>query len=58
VPVDLSLGVKRSGREAHHSPPCSAEIRNVLSYTSTLQYIFVEWCLIKHRTRVHDVVLS
>jgi hypothetical protein len=27
VPVPLSLGVKRSGREADHSPPSGAEIK-------------------------------
>jgi hypothetical protein len=31
----LSLGVKRSGREADYSPPSSAEIKNACSYTST-----------------------
>jgi hypothetical protein len=35
VPGALSLGVKRPGREADHSPPCSAEFKNVWSYTST-----------------------
>jgi len=28
VPADLTLGVKRPGREADHSPPSSAEIKN------------------------------
>jgi hypothetical protein len=28
-------GVKRPGREADHSPPISAEIKNAWSYTST-----------------------
>jgi hypothetical protein len=28
VPGALSLGVKRPGREAHHSPPSSAEVKN------------------------------
>jgi hypothetical protein len=28
-------GVKRPGREADHSPPYSAEVKNVWSYTST-----------------------
>jgi hypothetical protein len=28
VPVELSPGVNRSGREADHSPPPSAEIKN------------------------------
>jgi hypothetical protein len=31
----LSLGVKQRGREADHSPPSSAEVRNAWSYTST-----------------------
>jgi hypothetical protein len=32
----LSLGVKRPGREADHSSPSSAEVKNAWSYTSTL----------------------
>jgi len=28
VPGALSLGVKLPGREADHSPPCSAEIKD------------------------------
>jgi hypothetical protein len=31
----LSLGVKRPGREAEHSLPSSAEVKNAWSYTST-----------------------
>jgi hypothetical protein len=31
----LSLGVKRPGREADHSPPSIAEVKNAWSYTST-----------------------
>jgi hypothetical protein len=46
VPGALSLGVKRPGREADHSPPSSAEVKNVWSYTSTLPI------------RLHGVVLS
>jgi hypothetical protein len=45
----LSLGVKRPGREADHSPPSSAEAKNVWSYTSTPQFVFIAWCLVKHR---------
>jgi hypothetical protein len=48
VPGALSLGVKRPGREADHSPPSSAEV-NVWSYTSTPLYAFMAWCLVKHR---------
>jgi hypothetical protein len=39
------LGVKRPGREADHSPPSSAEVKNAWSYTSILQYAFMAWCL-------------
>jgi hypothetical protein len=42
----LSLGIKRPGREADHSPPSSAEVKNAWSYTSTPP------------VRLHGVVLS
>jgi hypothetical protein len=45
VPGVLSLGVKRPGREADHSPASSDEVKNAWSYTSTPQ-------------RLHSVVLS
>jgi hypothetical protein len=45
----VSLRVKRPGRKADHSPPSSAEVKNAWSYTSTPQYVFMEWCLVKHR---------
>jgi hypothetical protein len=48
VPGFLSLGVKRPGREADHSPPSSADVKNAWSYTSTPQYVFMAWCLVKH----------
>jgi hypothetical protein len=35
IPWALSLGVKRPRREADHSPPSSAEVKNAWSYTST-----------------------
>jgi hypothetical protein len=41
--------VKLPGREADHSPLSSAEVKNEWSYTSTPQYVFMEWCLVKHR---------
>jgi hypothetical protein len=30
----LSLGVKKPGRDADHSPPSSAEVKNAWNYTS------------------------
>jgi hypothetical protein len=45
----LSLRVKQPGHEANLSPPSSAEFKNARSYTFTPQYVFMAWCLIKHR---------
>jgi hypothetical protein len=49
VPGALSPGVKRLGREADHIPPSTAEVKNVWSYTSTRQYVFMAWYFVKHR---------
>jgi hypothetical protein len=54
VPGALSLGVKRPVREADHSPPSSAEVKNAWSYTSTPQYVFMAWCLVKHRDHIKE----
>jgi hypothetical protein len=40
------------GREADHSPPFSAEVKECVEYTSTPQYIFLSQCLIKHRDKI------
>jgi len=45
----LSPGVKWPGCETDHSPPSGAEVKNVWHYTSSPQYIFIVWCLVKHR---------
>jgi hypothetical protein len=39
--------VKRPGLEADHSPPSSVVVKNAWSYTSTPQYVFMAWCLVK-----------
>jgi hypothetical protein len=49
VPGALSLWVKRPGREADHSLPSSAEVKNAWSYTSTPPIRLHGWCLVKHR---------
>jgi hypothetical protein len=46
----LSLGVKRLGRKADHSPPSSAEVKDEWSYNSTTHYAFMAWCSIKKST--------
>jgi len=45
-------------REAEQSPPSSAEVKSVLSYTSFPQYIFTGWGLIKRWICLHSVVFS
>jgi hypothetical protein len=41
VPGAFSLGVKRQGREADHSPSASAEVKKRWIYTSIPQYTFM-----------------
>jgi hypothetical protein len=41
VPEALSLGVKRPGREADHSPPASTKVKKMWVYTSTAPYAFM-----------------
>jgi len=38
----LTLGVKWLEHEAHHSPPSSAKVKTVWSYTSPPQYAFTK----------------
>lgn len=39
-------GSKADSALSDHSPPHSAEVKNVLSYPTTPQYTFMVWCLI------------
>jgi hypothetical protein len=48
-----SLGVKRPGREADHSPPSSAEVDNACSCTSTPLYAFMAWCSVKAQGQLY-----
>jgi hypothetical protein len=41
VPVTLSPGVKRPGRETDHSPPTSAEVKKMWIYTFAPPYAFI-----------------
>jgi hypothetical protein len=58
IPGTLSLGIKRPGRESDHSPPFSAAFKNAWRYTSTPQYVFMPWCLVKHRDNFYFQILS
>jgi hypothetical protein len=41
VPGALSPGVNRQGREGDHSPPTSAEVKKMWTYTSTPLYVYM-----------------
>jgi hypothetical protein len=47
IPGALSLGVKRPGLEAVHSPQSSAEVKNAWRHNSTPQYTFMSWWSVK-----------
>jgi hypothetical protein len=55
VPGTLSPSVKRPVREADHLPPSSTEVKNAWRYTSTPSYVFMTWCLVQYRMRLHIV---
>jgi hypothetical protein len=44
-------GGKRPERERDRSPPSTAEVNNAWIYISTPLYIFLAWCLIKHKDK-------
>jgi hypothetical protein len=47
LPGTLSSGAKWPQHKTDHSIPSFADVKNVWSYTSTLQCILLVWCLIK-----------
>jgi hypothetical protein len=51
------LRAKRSGREADHSPPSSAEVNNAWSYTSTDPDALMAWYLVKHSDNFTIIII-
>jgi hypothetical protein len=49
----MNIQGKRPRHEADHWPPSNADVKNMGSYTSTLPYVFMAWCLTKHSIRIH-----
>jgi hypothetical protein len=47
VPGALSLGVKRQGREADHSPPSNVEVNMRGAILPLPQYAIMVWCSVK-----------
>jgi hypothetical protein len=58
IPGVLTPVVTRPGRKADHSHPSSAENKNAWSYTSIHAYVFMVWCLIKHKDNFVPLVTS
>jgi hypothetical protein len=46
-------GLKLPGHEGEYSPPPSAKVKDLGSYTSIPPYGFMTWCLVKQH-RVHN----
>jgi hypothetical protein len=57
VPGALSLGLKWPGCEAAPSTPCSTEVKNPWSYTSTPQYSRMAWCSVKAEGQLYLTLL-
>jgi hypothetical protein len=49
VPEALIRKIKRPRREADYSPPRNAEVKMRGAIPSLPQYVFMAWCLVKHR---------
>jgi hypothetical protein len=58
VSEELSLGIKRPGRESDHSLQSSAEVKNAWSYTSTPPYVFLVWDFVKHSNNLLSLSLK
>jgi hypothetical protein len=58
TPIQWIRGVERPEREADHSLPSSAYVKNACSYTSTPSDAFLAWYLVKHTACLHGVVVK
>jgi hypothetical protein len=58
APGALSLGLKRLGREADHSLPCTAQVKNAWSCTTASPCAFMAWCLDKQGIHLYGMWLS
>ena len=54
----ISLGIKWLGFEADPSPPSSTTFKNVWNFTSITLYVFIAWCLVKHKDNSVSSVLK
>jgi len=56
--IQTKMNFIQLGREADHSPPRSAEVRNAWSYPSSPRYAFMASCLINQKICLRGMVLS
>jgi hypothetical protein len=47
--IQWEPGIKRPEREADHSPPPIADVKNAWRETSTLPYVFMSWYFVMPR---------
>jgi hypothetical protein len=57
IPGGLIPGAKRPGRESDYSHLSNAEVKNTWSYTSSPQYVFMVWCLLKNKDNFALLIL-
>jgi hypothetical protein len=58
VPGALSLRVKRPRREADHSPPSGAEVKECVELYLHPQYAFMAWCSVKAQGQLYLYLYS
>jgi len=59
LPVAVSLGVKRPGAEADHSPPSSAEVKKMRGAIRPFpQYALKAWCSVKAQRQLYLYILQ
>jgi hypothetical protein len=58
VPGAFSLQVKRPGREADHSPPSSAEVKEYVELYLYSQYAFMAWCSVTAQGQLYLYLLD
>jgi hypothetical protein len=58
LPVQRVTVVRQPEHEANHYPPSSAQVKNERCDISTITNVLMAWFFVKHRIRLHGVVLS
>jgi hypothetical protein len=54
----VSLEVKQPGREADHTPPSSAKVKNAWNYTSTSAIRLHAWCSVEAQEQFYLCIIS